>query len=63
MGQLYNIYCDESCHLEHDGEIAQTRNDAKAELITKFSVDLVPNDLTASKKLILELISSINNDN
>ena len=20
MGQLYNIYCDESCHLEHDGE-------------------------------------------
>ena len=24
MGQLYNIYCDESCHLEHDGEIAMT---------------------------------------
>lgn len=22
MGQLYNIYCDESCHLEHDGEKA-----------------------------------------
>lgn len=22
MGQLYNIYCDESCHLEHDGESA-----------------------------------------
>lgn len=20
MGQMYNIYCDESCHLEHDGE-------------------------------------------
>lgn len=24
MGQLYNIYCDESCHLEHDGESAMT---------------------------------------
>ena len=24
MGQLYNIYCDESCHLEHDGENAMT---------------------------------------
>ena len=24
MGQLYNIYCDESCHLEYDGEIAMT---------------------------------------
>ena len=22
MNQLYNIYCDESCHLEHDGEKA-----------------------------------------
>ena len=25
MKQLYNIYCDESCHLEHDGESAMTR--------------------------------------
>lgn len=24
MGNLYNIYCDESCHLEHDGEKAMT---------------------------------------
>ena len=24
MGQLYNIYCDESCHLEHDNESAMT---------------------------------------
>ena len=24
MEQLYNIYCDESCHLEHDGESAMT---------------------------------------
>lgn len=24
MAQLYNIYCDESCHLEHDGETAMT---------------------------------------
>lgn|SRR5574344_987022 len=24
MGQLYNIYCDESCHLEHDNEKAMT---------------------------------------
>ncbi len=22
MNQLYDIYCDESCHLEHDGEKA-----------------------------------------
>lgn len=24
MRQIYNIYCDESCHLEHDGESAMT---------------------------------------
>jgi rubrerythrin len=51
------------CWVEHNGEIAQTRHNSDgSDLITKFSIDLLPNDLAASKKLIADLIKSINDD-
>lgn len=50
------------CWIEHNGKILQTRNSRPdSELITKFSVDLIPNDVESSKKLIYDLVTSINN--
>lgn len=47
------------CWVEHNGEVAQTGNDG-LDLITKFSVDLVPNDVEKSKQLIIDEINKIN---
>ena len=38
MGQLYNIYCDESCHLEHDGEKAMVIGGVWCPLIKKDEI-------------------------
>ena len=52
------------CWIEHNGEVAQTRNDMPdSDLKTKFSVKLVPNDIEKSKKLIIDLVNSINGTN
>lgn len=52
------------CWIEHNGEIAQTRNTMpELDLVTRFSVNLVPNDVDASKKLIIDLVNSINGIN
>lgn len=48
------------CWLEYKGKIIQTRNDSTENLGEMFSIDLIPNDIEASKKLIVDLVNSIN---
>ena len=53
----YNTHC----WVEHSSGILQTHLPRpNVELILKYSVDLVPNDVEASKKLIIDLVNGIN---
>lgn len=48
------------CWLVYKGKIIQTRNKSVDDLNELFSVDLAPNDIEASKKIIADLVNSIN---
>ena len=53
----YNTHC----WVEYSSGILQTHIPRdKVELILKYSIDLVPNDIEASKKLIVDLVNGIN---
>lgn len=50
------------CWVEYSGGVVQTHlPPQKIELLLRYSVDLVPNDVEASKKLIVDLVNGINN--
>jgi hypothetical protein len=49
------------CWVEHNGEVAQTNNISNMNIIATYCVELVPNDIDASKKLIVDLIETVNN--